>query len=116
MECCAFIQTEPIGSRSNFYSFMTHTSFSSSKGVSSVLSALGAVATGLRSIPFGGFVAPHRGAMEAMGGGEECYGKRSSLGITPFVFHVSFVPSLVKEGKPREAGRGDLKGITKNTQ
>jgi hypothetical protein len=68
MECCGFTQTEPIGSRSNFLFLMTHTSFSSSKGVISVLSALGAVATGLRGIPGDGpSVAPHRGAMEDKG-------------------------------------------------
>ena len=77
MECFDFTQTEPIGSRSNFLFLMTHTSFSSSKGVISVLSALGAVATGLRGIPFGAFVAPHRGAMKAKGEGERISGVRT---------------------------------------
>lgn len=115
MECCGFTQTGPIGSRSNFLFLMTHTSFSSSKGVSSVLSALGAVAAGLRGIPGDGpSVAPHRGAMEDKGESGECCRKRFPIG-SPLGTAQSFVPSLVKEGKPRGAGRGDLKGINKHT-
>jgi hypothetical protein len=97
MECCAFTQTEPIGSRSNFLFLMTHTSFSSSKGVRSVLSALGAVATGLRGIPFGAFVAPHRGAMKTKGESEGVWG------ISPSI------PLRKGEGKipPFQGGKGD---------